>query len=197
MATTAEKISKFDSAINHYAEAQRAKILEDIENFKERELKETEATAKVEAERLMIKEVEIEKSNIVREMSHKELDGRRELLQKRQEIADKVFNDAKEKLRSFVSSSEYPSFLERKAKEAASIFTQEGTVIYIRNADSSYASRISSQFKNASVEYDDSIEIGGFRAENKAMHLACDNTLESELEAQRLWFEETTGLKIV
>ena len=85
-----DKLSQFNSAINHYAEAQRAKILQDIEAYKQKELKETEATAKLESERLIIKEVAQERSNIVREMSHKELGARRALLENRPRLAARL-----------------------------------------------------------------------------------------------------------
>ena len=71
MASNMEKLSGFYSAINHYAEAQREQIMKDIEAYKIRDLREAESTAKIEADRLIKKEVAEARSNIVREMSHK------------------------------------------------------------------------------------------------------------------------------
>ena len=58
MASNMEKLSGFYSAINHYAEAQREQIMKDIEAYKIRDLREAESTAKIEADRLIKKEVE-------------------------------------------------------------------------------------------------------------------------------------------
>ena len=41
MASNVDKLSKFNSAINHYAESQREKILKDIADYQARELEET------------------------------------------------------------------------------------------------------------------------------------------------------------
>lgn len=198
MASNVDKLSKFNSAINHYAEAQRAKILEDIEAFKEKELKETEATAKLESERLIIKEVAAERSNIVREMSHKELDARRELLEKRQKIADKVFDRAKKVLVDFTTMPEYTVLLERFAKEFSKSFAKPGTVIYIKPGDEKYQPKIEAAFGiTCTFKADEKITIGGIRAENTSLHLAADSTLDAILESQRGWFEENSGMAVV
>lgn len=198
MASNVDKLSKFNSAINHYAEAQRAKILEDIEAYKEKELKETEATAKLESDRLIIKEVAAERSNIVREMSHKELNARRELLEKRQKIADEVFERAKKVLVEFSSRPEYEQTLERFAEGFGKTFTRPGTVIYMKAGDEKYQTQIEKAFGQAcTFKVDAKIEIGGIRAENVAMRLAADNTLDSILEDQRGWFEENSGMAVV
>ena len=56
MASNVDKLSKFNSAINHYAESQREKILKDIADYQARELEETANNAKIEADRLLVKE---------------------------------------------------------------------------------------------------------------------------------------------
>ena len=53
MASNVDKLSKFNSAINHYAESQREKILKDIADYQARELEETANNAKIEADRLL------------------------------------------------------------------------------------------------------------------------------------------------
>lgn len=57
MASNVDKLSKFNSAINHYAESQREKILKDIADYQARELEETANNAKIEADRLLVKEL--------------------------------------------------------------------------------------------------------------------------------------------
>ena len=88
MASNVDKLSKFNSAINHYGESQREKILKDIADYQARELEETANNAKIEADRLLVKELAEMRDRIMREMSHREMDSRRELLTKRQEISE-------------------------------------------------------------------------------------------------------------
>ena len=94
MASNVDKLSKFNSAINHYAESQREKILKDIADYQARELEETANNAKIEADRLLVKELAEMRDRIMREMSHREMDSRRELLTKRQEISEKVLSES-------------------------------------------------------------------------------------------------------
>ncbi len=135
MASNMEKLSGFYSAINHYAEAQREKILKDIEAFKIKNLREAESTAKIEADRLIKKEVAVASSNIIRDMSHKEIDARRVLLEKRQKIANEVFDKAAAELVAYTGKMDYATMLRRNASEMAKVLTEPGTVIYIKDGD--------------------------------------------------------------
>ena len=135
MASNMEKLSGFYSAINHYAEAQREQIMKDIEAYKIRDLREAESTAKIEADRLIKKEVAEARSNIVREMSHKEIDARRVLLEKRQKIETSVFEKAAAELVAFTAKPDYTSMLRKNAGEMTKVLTKPGTVVYIKPGD--------------------------------------------------------------
>lgn len=198
MASNMEKLSGFYSAINHYAEAQREQIMKDIEAFKIKELREAESTAKIEAERLVKKEVADARSNVVREMSHKEIDARRVLLEKRQKIADQVFAKAKDVLVAYTEKPEYSTVLKKFAAELAAVLTKPGSVVYVKNGDAKARDAAMAAFgANAIVKVDKNIKIGGIRAENAEMRISVDNTLDSMLDDQRGWFEENSGMAVV
>ena len=129
MASNVDKLSKFNSAINHYAESQREKILKDIADYQARELEETANNAKIEADRLLVKELAEMRDRIMREMSHREMDSRRELLTKRQEISEKVFERAEKALIEYTQKAEYASLMERYAANIAKVLTEPGTVV--------------------------------------------------------------------
>ena len=86
MVTNEEKLSKFNQAIHHYAEEQRKKIEEEVAKFKEKELNEAENEVLQEAYLLIQKEMAQMRNNITKEMAHREMDARRELLEKRRQI---------------------------------------------------------------------------------------------------------------
>lgn len=198
MASNMEKLSGFYSAINHYAEAQREQILKDIAAFKEKSLKEAEEGAQLEAGRLVKKEVAEARSDITREMSHKEINSRRELLEKRQKIADDVFAKAAEALVAYTSTPEYETTLRGFASELKAKLTQPGTVIYVKNGDVKARAAAQAAFGlGATIKVDDNIKIGGIKAENADMRLILDNTLDAMLADQRSWFEENSGLVVV
>ena len=198
MASNMEKLSGFYSAINHYAEAQREKILKDIEAYKIKSLREAESTAKIEAERLIKKEVAAASSNVVRDMSHKEINARRELLEKRQKIMNDVFEKAADKLVTYAGSMDYTKTLQKNASEMAKVLTEPGTVIYIKAGDAKAEEIAKAVFGDkATIQVDGKIKIGGFRGENAAMRIVLDATLDAMLDAQRGWFEENSGLAVV
>jgi V/A-type H+-transporting ATPase subunit E len=198
MASNMEKLSGFYSAINHYADAQREQILKDIEAYKIKSLREAESTAKIEADRLIKKEVAEASSNIVREMSHKEIDARRVLLEKRQKIANEVFEKAAAELTAYTATANYANTLQKNAEEMVKVLTEPGTVVYVKEGDTKARDTILANFgAKATIQVDNKIKIGGFRGENLAMHLVLDATLDAMLEEQRSWFEENSGMAVV
>ena len=187
MASNVDKLSKFNSAINHYAESQREKILKDIADYQARELEETANNAKIEADRLLVKELAEMRDRIMREMSHREMDSRRELLTKRQEISEKVFERAEKALIEYTQKA-----------NIAKVLTEPGTVVYVKSGDEKYKAQIEKAFGDTvTIAVDDKIKIGGLRAENVAMRLAADETLDSILASKRGWFEENSGMAVV
>lgn len=198
MASNVDKLSEFNSAINHYAESQREKILKDIADYQERELEETAASAKIESDRLLVKELAEMRDRIIREMSHREIDSRRELLSKRQEISKKVFERAIKALIEYTQKAEYASLMERYAANIAKVLSQNGTVVYVKPGDEKYKEQIEKAFgPTVTITVDKNIKIGGLRAENAAMRLVADETLDSILASKRGWFEENSGMAVV
>lgn len=198
MASNMEKLSGFYSAINHYADAQREQILKDIEAYKIKSLREAESTAKIEADRLIKKEVAAASSSIVRDMSHKEIDARRVLLEKRQKIANEVFEKAAQELVEYTKKMDYANVLRKNASAMIKVLTEPGTVIYIKDGDVKAKEVAAAVFGDkATVQVDKRIKIGGFRGENATMRLVVDATLDAMLEEQRSWFEENSGMAVV
>lgn len=198
MASNDEKISKFNLAINHYAEEQRAKIQQEVDEFKQRELEETEIEVLTEAYHLIQKEMTEMRSGITQEMAHRGMDARRELLAKRQKITDGVFERCSKYLQDYTQKSEYPALLEKFAKGLSSTFTKPGTVLCIKADDEKYKTQIEKAFgSSCTIQIDNQILLGGIRAFNPDMGIMADETLDTMLEDQREWFEENSGMAVV
>lgn len=216
MVSNDEKLSKFNIAINHYAEEQRQKIEHEVEVFKQQELEEAETEVLTEAYRMIQKEMVEMRGNITREMAHREMDARRELLAKRQKITDEVFEKAKQELVGFTKTDAYLAMLEKNARELSSVFqgsssrlarlaqniaaavTDNGTVIFLKEEDLKYQKQIEKAFgAPCKFQIDGDIQIGGLRAQNFQMGIVADETLDSMLEDQREWFEENSGMAVV
>ncbi len=197
MVTNEEKLSKFNQAIHHYAEEQRKKIEEEVAKFKEKELNEAENEVLQEAYLLIQKEMAQMRNNITKEMAHREMDARRELLEKRRQIMEQVFSDAAAKLQEFTKGSEYKGWMSSHCRELASVFDETETLLYVRPDDVKMEKALADAFgKPCRVLADEEIHLGGIRAQNPAMGLVADDTLDTLLENQQEWFEEASGLRV-
>lgn len=197
MATNEEKLSKFNEAIHHYAEEQRRKIEDEVNKFKEKELNEAENEVLLEAYQLIQKEMAQMRNNITKEMAHREMDARRELLEKRRKIMEEIFTQAAERLKEFAQSQEYQDWMKRHCQKLAETFSQPDTVLFVRPEDRKLESLLKSAFgTDCEVQEDEEIHLGGVRAQNLAMGLVADETLDALLENQQEWFEENSGLQV-
>ena len=75
MASNDEKLSKFSSAINHYAQEQREKIEQEIAEYKQAQLEEAERQVLHEAYQLIQGEMTAMRDEIVRDIAHREMDA--------------------------------------------------------------------------------------------------------------------------
>lgn len=198
MATNDEKMNKFYLAINHYAEEQRKKIEQEVYEFKQKELEEAEVDVLAEAYRLIQKEMAEMRNGISREMAQREMNGRRELLEKRKKITEHVFERATKSLVEFTQKSDYAALLQKFAGALSKEFNTPGTVFGIKKEDQKYQDLIQQAFGNdCAFKIDADIHIGGIRAYNSEMGIVADETLDSMLEDQLEWFEENSGMAVV
>lgn len=192
------KTSNFLKAINKYAEEQRTQIQKEVEDFKKEELEKAESEVLNDAFQLIQAEMAEMKTHVSSELSKKEMNGRKTLFEKRNLIADEVFNQAKNKLIDFVKSDEYPKLIKKYTKDIAKILNKPGTIIYIRKDDIPLSDMIKSEFKmDCTIKISDEITIGGIYASNEDMGIVADESLDSKLEEQRTWFAENSGLKVI
>ena len=119
-------------------------------------------------------------------------EARAALTARRQALTDGVFADAEARLAAFTATADYAAWLQASAADLAARLGQ-GTVLYARPADCALLTALPA---GCTLQPDDSIRLGGLRAENRAAHMAADDTLSTRLAAQRSWFLENAGLSI-
>ena len=83
MVNSDEKVSKFVEAVTAYAEEQSQRIHQEVEDFKAQRLYEAEQQALQAAYEMIQRENAGMRSNLRRDLSRRELDERRHLLEKR------------------------------------------------------------------------------------------------------------------
>ena len=198
MATTDEKISKFLSAITHYAEEQRHSILDEVEAFKKRELDKVEADVLRGAYQLIQKETAEMRGAISREMSGREMDSRRALLARRQAIMDEVFERVKKELLALTKTDDYAAYMQAAVKEIAGALHGERTALYIRQDDLPLKDDLQKTFgRSCDVHVSDNLLIGGVKGVDPDTNLVADNSLDEKLRGERDWFAAHSGLSVV
>ena len=192
------KTDNFLKAINKYSKLERQQIQNDIETVREEELKKAEANGKKMARDFIAKEYSAVKTAVTGQYAVKNLEAQGKVYQKREEIANSVFEKAFKKLKDFTSTPQYKDLLIKSAKEIADIFKENSCVIFISENDNKFAQDIKAQFSGeVTVENDVAIKIGGIKGFCKDLKIVADNTLDSKLNSQKDWFTENSGLKVM
>ena len=191
------KESKFLDAINKYAEQQKAQITQEIEDYKNTKIEQATEQGLQDAYDLIREDIARRKAVIVNDLAKKELALRNELFTERQTLADKVFDEARQKLVAFTETDDYNRFLGRSLAEIKVKCGTASCDIAIAAADEDKRGLIADVFPDARITVDPHILIGGVKANCPELGILMDDTLDSRLEEQRVWFIETCSMKVV
>ena len=191
------KTDNFLKAIEKYAAEQRSKLESEAEEFREKEINKAEEDGLKEAYVLLQRKMSAINTSIARELSKAENESRKSTFVKRQEIEDKVFDRAKEKLIEFAKTDKYTEKLLESVKKISRKLTADDVVLYVNQRDMKLKNKIISAFgKKCDVQSSDEIKIGGITGISREMGLLADETLDTRLSQQREWFCENSGLKV-
>lgn len=192
-----EKISKFLDAIHKDAERRREALERETEAFKQEEIRKAESEALREAYALIQHEMEETRLKISRELSTKELAAKRSLLEKREEIMEKVFGLAREKLLAFSKTPAYKTTLFGYLADAARLFGSVPVIVSIRPEDEAMKEEITAEFPaGCEVRCNSGIKLGGAVVFAPSLGKSADYTLDKSLAEQRAWFRQNSGLFI-
>lgn len=197
MANSDEKVSKFVQAITAYAEEQRQKIHQEVEDFKSERLLQAEQEVLSDAYQLIQKERAGLRNQMSREMSCRDLEARKALLGKRKDMTETVFAQARERLLAYATTPAYTDWLRASMTALAAQLPAEGTVYELCARDAAQQEALRTLCPSgSSIETAKDIQLGGIRAVNTAAGLLADDTLDTRLDTQREWFTSESGLTI-
>lgn len=191
-----EKINSFINSIKDTAAKKRAVIVAETQSMLDKEKAKMEAEAKKSADdyiRVRSASIKLEAGRRISESSS---EYRKNVFNRRNEIADKTFFSVAKKLGDFTCSEEYKSFLFDSAKNILDSFDSGRITLLVRAADMKYKAELEASFPHVSVSEDATIKIGGIKGINSIVTLLIDDTLDSRLEHQKKWFEENSKLYI-
>lgn len=190
-----DKISKFVQAVTDYAAAQRRQVHREVEEYKRARLAEVEKKALADSTELIQREQAALQKEIRLEMSRREFSARRQLLEKRCEMTEEIFEEARVKLIDFTESEAYPAFLKASFAAIAAQIPAADTVYFVSERDKRREALLRELLPDgAKLAFVKDIQIGGIRAYHAPSGLMPDDTLDTRLEQQREWFTGASGL---
>ena len=191
------KESKFLSAINQYAEKQKALISSEVERYKNQKIQQATEAGIKDAYELIQREIADRKTALIAEYSAKEAELRRGLFRERSRVASEVFALAEKKLIGYTATPEYKEAVIGSARKIREQIGSQSCEVYIKESDMPLAETIGNELPGSNVIPREDIRIGGIKAFCAEAGLMLDCTLDSALKAQRGWFTENSGLEVV
>ena len=192
------KTDNFLRAIKRYANAQKRALAGEVEQLKNERLKEAEATAKRDSERMKKEKLAETRNRVTAKRAKITQEGQRKLFLERSQMTAEIFNLAAEKLGDYIKTAEYREKLKESAKAIAEVFDGCDCVLYLNERDLQSAGELKSFFRgNVEAEADKTIKIGGIKGYCACKGIIADETLDTKLEAQREWFVENAALSVL
>ena len=192
------KTDNFLKAIKRYAGAQKRALAGEVKQLKTERLKEAEAKAKQDSERMKREKLAEARSRQAAAIASQTQTGQKELFVARSEMTEEVFRLAAEKLAAYTKTGAYRQKLAESAREIAKLFAGKDCVIYVNERDLDAAQEFKALFgENSEVKADKAILLGGVKAYCESMGIIADETLDSKLSAQREWFVENAALSVL
>ena len=194
-----DKTSNFLKAIDKYAKEQQKAIKLKANEFKIKELQKAEAEVLRDSYHLIQREMANMRKKIDGQVSKAEIENKRKLLEKRREITEEVFKEAKMRLKEFTETDDYIDFLLRCVKNISKVLGNAPDVrLYVKQSDLKFSGELEKAFgKDCEILESKKIQIGGIVGRSLSIGINIDETLDSKLENEREWFAENSKLSIV
>ncbi|WP_273398846.1 hypothetical protein [Traorella massiliensis] len=170
--------------INKQADVEVERIQKEADEIRKREEKKVIDEAKKEADLHLEAAKRKMNQNKAQMISQYQSDKTKTLIQQRNVYTEKLFEEAKEKLLDFCSSDEYLEYMKKKISKYT--FDQK-VKVYVKKEDLKLEKMFKEKLDCEVLE--GNIEIGGFKIETLNQQVM-DETLDSALKDQRVWFED-------
>jgi vacuolar-type H+-ATPase subunit E/Vma4 len=192
-----ERLDEFSKDIMEDVNDKKDKILADIEQEIQEEYDREETAYYAKAYDDIqdgLKNIDREKNEII---SQAIIKNKTNLLNKRVDIINKVFESARDELRAFTKQEEYQEHLFKMIEEDLEIIGKEEIEIIINASDEALTTQLEKRFKaKIKVEKSNIDFIGGCKIFNKQTNAFLDDSFESGLMDQKESFLQKCHLEI-
>ena len=185
--TTEEKLKHFEEAALEEARQKSAKAVEEHRQVLEK-LKQDHIDEKDRQAALQIK-TETDKLKRANNMavSKEEIEIKRQISRKHDELKEKLFVEVRQKLDDFMTTSAYQKLLIREIKEVLEVAGEDEVTIYIDPADESMLTSLHAATNTALTLSQYSFG-GGIRAVLPSRHILIDNSFDALIAGEKRHF---------
>ena len=190
------RLNKFTAAVMKDAGDRRAQMLAQVEQYKKDRLRHAEEDILIEAYHEIQDEITQIRAAASQRISQAILEQKKELLAKRAQIADQVFQEVTQKLAAFTACDAYGDKLRQLCEKAKQTLGAAGIAIEKREADQAYQPILREVFPDAQIRLAPDIRYGGLIFMSDAENLVLNETFDYALAAQREAFVRFSGLEL-
>ncbi|MBS1474058.1 MAG: hypothetical protein HP058_03965 [Massilimaliae sp.] len=197
MSYSRDKLAAFEQAVEQEAEQKIKQLQEEAKAYREQELEKAKGEEYAKMFDYMQEQVQVIKNRQKQAVTKYDLKVRRGLVKYRNQLTDKIFDEAKEKLTEFSHTEEYADYLLGQVKAAMEEFPFDTATVLLKKEDLTLADSLKKQLSGKiEVEEDSGNRLGGFILFNKEHGVLTDKTFAAVLEEQKQGFYSTCGLTI-
>lgn len=169
-----------------------AKMLDEYTAALEQTFKEHQTDAKRRAQMQIDLETETITREINKQISIEQINLKRVLSQKQDELKDMLFVELRDMLAHFMETSDYLKLLEAQVRAAVQFAGQEELIIYLDPVDEDKMHRLALHH-NANIKLSQYSFSGGTRAVIPSKNILIDNSFEKKLEEAKQNFHFDLG----
>lgn len=185
----------FKQEIESISLKEKDAILVEVDGIISQAVKEYQSLAKQDADYAYQKKISEANSEQAKRIALLNAQKNKNVNDKRQEIVESVFIDAKKKLENYAKTKEYQTHLLSSLTKLCQQMNVQGATLYVNENDKQLEKEIRSIIKDECV-IEVKAQIGGFILGNKRVGIIVDDSYDSLLEDQKEWFYHNSGLVI-
>ena len=191
--TIDEKLQHFYEVSLEEAREDAAQAIQKHKKLLSEKLEEHRQLSRQNAEAEVKAETEHVRREVNKALSAEQIPLKRDWSKKQEELKEALFGEVSTKIRDFMSTSEYETYLCRKIKEAQDFAENDEIHIFLSSTD---RERLDALIQKTGISLQVSGEdfIGGIRAEIPHKNILIDNSFAANLDSMRKEFKFDGGM---
>ena len=191
--TIDEKLQHFYEVSLEEAREDAAQAIQEHKKLLSEKLEEHRQLSHQNAEAEVKAETEHVRREVNKALSAEQITLKRDWSKKQEELKEALFSEVSAKIRDFMSTSEYETYLCRKIKEAQDFAENDEIHIFLSSSDKERLDTLT-QKTGISLQVSGEDFIGGIRAEIPQKNILIDNSFAANLDAMRKEFKFDGGM---